>query len=1718
MQQTPTGITPKVSASLSRSPSLDVSTGMNGSNGYSDLGHAELLTGKLGLHAELIKALQDFTAQSITEGLFESSGAMSRETVLEQALVEQNHILDVMQELIATLESENKQSREKINKQGRIMSGLEVKLRQNEKVIVELKTRSNTFSQQGNTSAIADLKRQLNSKEQAIAALQTKLSRESESMLSAKLAAANTKLEVERVRCIELEEEMVQMKFSLSQLNREIEEKNSKIFKSESDISHWTHEVESMRKFEQQQQELVADQRGTLSNKDMQIRSLTRALNKEKKVADQLRRIQVGTSGLAPSPKLGNPESQYTQPNLFEQLAGRSMFSFELTRITPESELGFSFAKVGSGRNQSLIVKNVREGSMAGDFLRIGDELLEVNGLQCRSFQQLRAVNALEKGSGILRIVIARAPDYSAGNNKMFHSTPNKLTDTQSADEANSVWSDNLLAPNTTFQNFSGSMDELHSMDAIFVVVPESVSQSTTPNTSSDQLPNDNERTEENANYQDMEEKPRSGTPLSTSSVHETESLVTLSSREEVSVKKLQYEVADLQDQLDESERLRIEFESTLDTTSKDLVHTKDDNETIRSENSELNQLLLARDKEINEIRQYVSELQSSLVMLQSQVVDDQQKIGSLENQNRNLSAELRETRTNSKEDIQLKENFRDTIKNLKLELEQSRELSADLEAKFEDQKLEKAHLASAAAHMENSLQSLQDSAETSKHKSEIALSAVKQEYQILQSRLEEVTEVSDKAKAVSQEQYEHLNEQLKSARSLLAESELKYTQKQVELRYHKQAADQANKELEGLEPEHRKLVDELRFYKQEAERKTLEIESMSVSWKSVQSKLDGKQQMTTRLQSEVDTLRRTNSNLKNEAVRQREKAKEMEISLKASKGEEIKLGEKLRASGEEKDDLFVQLEKSFEESSELALTMDKLKAEMEELKKQDVTHSKDAIEEMVQSSKLAEAQLKRELESCQKKVELLSFQITELKNQAKTNQSNTEAITAELRKEKSEKLTLEAAKEEMAKELAELLEKNSCLYSESESKLQELEEVNSTLAQLREQLKLEEDHTATYLAKFTEMGLEFEQVKSDYQKTKVTMSSLEFIQKQQEEKLELANTTILEKEKVIKLKNEEIEGVNDRFKKNATDNTAMAKNLASLKQQLKQSQLTHEENLKRLQVELSSKDKMLVSVNNDLKSQHSKEDILTARIESLSGSLAKVTKEKKSLEDDTEVGAKRIEELQSHDNQLTTHVVRLKGELSNANESNNLLSSEVATLRHQLRQNEKEVDQLLAQMNAAEINLEVCQKSLSESEKRSSSRDERMKDLETQYEEECSKTKELSVKVSSGSLDICSRDEEISKLKTTLDLRQQDSAALQRSLVAVQTEFEESKNQIDNLHAECEQLRLHLEESNKRKRACEKSIQELEHSVSDQEKLREKESESHQIEVKSLKDVEEELYHKLEKLEQKKQELETARNELEHSQAELKDSVNKVGNEKDLEIVKLQEDVTAAAKKYREVEEERDALIQGDTISQDSIQKLKADVTKLLEELEEERNISNTLRDEIKVHRETSQDIQGLNESVSYLSNNVKEKSERLIKLEHSLSTSESKVKSLKTENEALLEKLSELALLKHMAAEQSEVIAESKRKLEKVSTEYKQVMKERDQFLATVRELEVKHYQTVPSPTKATPKVSAGENDVYKLQQLLDEREDEIIRTRKFTEELLINVMMKAPFLLEK
>jgi chromosome segregation ATPase len=1672
------------------------------------LNSSELLQGKLRLHGELIDALHQLTSQSNAGELFEPSrDVKSREVVLEQALVEQNRILDVMQELVSALESENKLCRENINSQSIRISNWEAKAKQLEREMVQ-RTRQLPSPPENQDLRIAELRKQLEDKNRTILSLQSRLRHEGssvESSLMARLSSARTKLEVERVHCIEMEEELSGMKENLTRLKAKVADNESHLIGKESEILHLKHEMKTLQNFEIQQQDLVMKQRNSLASKDLQLNSVIRALNKEKKVADQLRRLysspnsqsllssRVASSGV--SLDMVHPNHQ---ASLFEQISGREAISIELTRSSQEIELGFSFGKVDlpiSSRIPCLVVKAVREESLADGLLRPGDELMEVNGIMCRSAQQSKAVQVLGETVGLLKIVVAREPG------PLSHSTPTRTADNSSR---TALWA-TAVSPTTTFESFNvESMVSESGETPKYITVPELYAISTAKDSEGgsvggDLAPAGNDPTD------------ASNLSKSASSTAGSESLMTFNSRDDVSRRKLQDEVLELRSQLDESEHIRVNLESELDTTQEETGHLQEEHELLKAENHELRVAVATYEGEMVEIRQHISALQSALVTLEAQVTDEQQKLASMENHNRVISSELAEAKDTACLAVEAREKLELALEQSKAELEQSGSKESKMESELQVLKMENVRLASDVARMGGEIEELRDTLGESRKSAEETIAGLKQELKKSQSQLGLAREISEKSTLSSQEEYKHLTAQLKSAKSLLMEAEMKGTQQSVEGRYLKQAANLTNTQLKKLETDHQKIKDELSHFKQEAENRTVEMKSLNVNLKGTQMKLEAKQQMVIRLQEEVDNSRRASSKLRNENARLTETIKKLEIDLEASYAEGERLEEKLEASLSEKDEMFLELEKSYEESTELSLTLEEITARLEQEAKE---------QEAGKSLKSPETKLPHELDTSEKKQEqnLMSEQMAKYRSEMKLLESKCESATKELAQAKTENEQLCASKDNAREQLVLLQEDHVILKEEMERMRSMAEDMKSTLAQAQEQVEIERESLDESRHKVSELTSELKALAEGKKQSDDMVASLEFLQAQDQTKLEQMRLSIESKGREMQLLNKQVEDLNSLLQKSKLQLNALTNGNASLEQQLEVGRQEQAETVRDLKEQLVTRERRIAHLNDELEAQKAMGEMLHSKVKHMSEMLEQGAQDKQVMEMSIEESEKEREDLQTQNKQLQNRVAHLKVELDRLALSSDSMSSEIAGLRQQVRQNEKETDEATAQLNAAEMNLEVTTRALREAERVNSTQSERLDDLEGRYKVSESNRKDLEINLEEKLMEFFKQEEELSKMKISLDLSQNECKSLQESLIELHMTVEDLRRSASQSEEEKNQLLSSVSQLDDGKIELEDALRELEKEKETMLAQKLDEIRGHQEEIESLQASVKTHAKEVAELKALNQEAKTSISQLLSAQEELKSSVGKLGDEKDAEIIKLQEEAQTVKSQLSKAMADIDSSLENEGTLREEVEKLQQTQAELRIQANEDARKNKDLREEIDLLTVTKSEIGELAEKVTVLSESLGEKTKKLHEMETTHHSAELELNNLQSENKTLLEKALELSDLKISMAEQSESMKVIRVELEEEKAHHKQLLEERDQLLSRVREFEVSNHASHQKPEPASPTEPVSEMDMDKLKQLVEEKEDHVKRMKSYTDNLLLNVMMSAPSLLEK
>lgn len=369
----------------------------------------------------------------------------TREEVLENALKEQNAVIDMLQQLNVSLEKRNEMLEEKVTEQSREVLEAEGHMLAAEQALASKVTQDDKGSI--SFAAMTGVEKILAQKDSIIANLQASLASKGVTTekgggtaLGVQLSHLRSRVEQERLHCIELEEELAEKRDEVTNLNHLLSGEKSRLIKSQSQANYLNHELESAKKLNNQQKQLVFDLRASLNDKNLQLNKLISTLADErKKTALTTKNKFTQTDDPSDSPtssptviqkKLSHLAMGLTpkvRAPLFEQLAGRQVITCELERRQDNPELGFSFSTldipVSSISGSCLVIRAVKNDSVASKFLKPGDEILEVNGFPCRSFFQGQAIDSLQQKTGNLKLVVAREISSPRGSKIGFNTS-----------------------------------------------------------------------------------------------------------------------------------------------------------------------------------------------------------------------------------------------------------------------------------------------------------------------------------------------------------------------------------------------------------------------------------------------------------------------------------------------------------------------------------------------------------------------------------------------------------------------------------------------------------------------------------------------------------------------------------------------------------------------------------------------------------------------------------------------------------------------------------------------------------------------------------------------------------------------------------------------------------------------------------------------------------------------------------------------------------------------------------------------------------------------------------------------------------------------------------------------------------------------------------------------------------------------------------------------
>lgn len=1639
------------------------------------ISEAILEKGRVGLHSELIEALRNLAANLSSRPSGGGRVVMKRETVLEQAVVEQSQILDVMQSLIASLETENKSFRERINDQGRTILELaswEAKAKKAQRQLSDL-----TLNPQP-AANVSNYKKILAEKDKLISELR------SQSSVSAttRLVSIQARLEQERVRVIELEEEISKKRDELVTLESELSTKQSVLIDKDSEIHHLRYEMKSVKKLEAQQQKLALQQRSSLLEKDSQLTALTRALSYEKKLCEQLRKKNLSAPKVVDSYRMSDNSHSTT---LFEQVLGRNAITVEITKPTEDSDIGFSYSKIEapiSSRLPCLVVKAVTAGGIASRLVSPGDELLEINGLFCRGPHQQKAIDLLGKGEGVVKIVLAR--DHAPSHDILRQQT-------KSGDSTH--WATTLLVQGNN--NSPATLSTMAHSDIIS-------DQYSSP-------PVHSPHTYTLATAGSNEPHLASGGGGTSDPANETH-------------ENLQMEISDLRDQLDESDRACLELDNELQECQSELETVRMESNLVTAENFELQEKVATYSQEIVQIQQNVSELQSVLSALQAQVADEQQKTASYHNQNKVLTRQMEEIKEECEVARSEAKSSQQELEKLKLNCAEKSSAEQKCFEELEQLKTLTDQLKSDIIAKETKLEELdKKNIEYEQNYLHLKSSLTQAESDLLKTK-----DGSDQATASVKREHKKALAQLETAKKLLIDAEQTEAENKVKLRCLEQAADTANQQLAEAESKKKATENELSIYKSEVENLSLKQKSLSLGLKNTQEKLEAKECTLSRLQTEVDDLRRNAGKLNNETSQLKAEVRNLDSSLRSSETEQARLKENLRCSSIEKDSLFQDLENSIDECTQLQQRlkdMEKLHKEAQVAKETEKLTSLEESQQCNQTLQIELKSTKADLDNSKKKVNILKQQLSQLKERIQSFEMSLESSQKDLSICTAERDSLATAKEDANKRAIELQETINEMAEKMKQSDQRISELKLAGAKLEEEVEIEKEQSISTKTYFQD---EISRLQKAKKQSDDMIASMEFLLKQEQKKLEDAQSNLKSKLEQVKNLNKQLESLASQLANEKSVKEASEGKLKIATQKMVDSDTTRKQEVSTLQEQIEA---LILTINEQKEelqkttANNNEHEILSSELQT---TLDEVKKEREEVQMHLEQSRREFKETEQQNKQLHRQISRQKSDISQLESTSDSLSSDAAQLRKALRQNEREIDKLSAQVQAAEINLVVASNSLETERKQYTECQEAADYVQRQYNETRDKLEETMIKMQRTSLELHSCNEDKLKMKVNLDLRQKECTQLQQSLIETQSAVDTLKAKVNSLQFKNSELSQTLDQLQESQRSIKSSIEtaEREHTVH----LRaERQSVSRlNKEMDVMKRSETDRLDEIRKLERSLKEARGNVDQLLAAQEALKTSLSTLGDEKEMEILRLNSSCSELKVRNEELLTETEEAKRWCSSLEASLKESGTSKENTEQELQEIVQEKEKLTREIQVLHSAESELAELHTRVGILEDTLHTKTEKLALSSQQLKDLETK---LKTASETINEhqtNLSELANVKLQLVETSSELDELKRQLANEKKSQKQVKlerdnleSERDHLLTVLRKLEVeKHTAAVQPPTPQLSRAeSSDEIDVKKMVGLLKDKEEEALRLREYVGKLLSNVVEKAPFLLE-
>ena len=1072
-------------------------------------------------------------------------------------MVQQQQIVDLLQELVTSLEADNKTYRERVSAlEERVhrLSMWKARAKLAEERLKEMVESSGVLGSSSagmiSFAAICGFEKALLEKEKMITSLQSKLGAvEGKDGKGAGVSARSesvgisdrAKLAAERLRVMELEEEMLHCREQARKMQEELAERWSEVQRRESEVQYLQRKVQLLQQAGRQHREVVGGLRTALVNKDTHLSSLTRALQQateDRRIARQAR------------------HSSFSLHNIFELVMGREVFTVELPcPLVPQDvppdpptmqtlprtpgPLGLVLVEVQlpvSSRGSCLIVQTVREGSPTHCILLPGDELLEVNGIGCRGPSQQRAVACLEGagGGGPLRLVVAREAMVSISNKPQSTPIqPNSTVWVTANDASHRPPSPSSLSSPQHYQlclpETAGlvtlSIDHTHSPRTL-ESRPQPIGQVRPPK------PDENSEGERvggggGGEQEEMEEK-------------ETE--------------HLQGEQL-----MEELEALKVEYQLTV------------------AENFDLQRQVECGEEELAGIQLQILELQQMLEAVRERVKEEEGRTQTLELRNRSLQTELAQAKLERDTQRKIVAERDDEVLRVRMEYQEEVSKTSSKAAMLQSQTEQ---LQADIKQREGQLELVQSDLREKTAELEKVQSESERVTQQLKAELRALREEAAMNASSSQHELEQMKNQVVTAHSLLVAAEKTEVELKVDIRRLQQEDQRMQHQLSELQGSHRKLRDEVVSYKEQAELKTLESESLTLGLQKVESKLRTSREVITRQQGDIDNLRRMNAQLQAKFSKSEEECWHTEVQLKVVQEEHCQLKERVEEREEER---FFELEQAVQENTSLQEQLDGVKVQLGE------------AEERVAAGREREVGLERSLretaEQARAREEELNQQINRLQSERLSVQKSSNTSASEAAQVKMGRLHAEL--EELRLSLARKEADGSQLELDHSTQLQTMQGMQREIKSLKD----EGEELRTTIVSLTQ------RTKDARQEAAQTQSACEELSKQR--------AALKEEKRILQasvdcLKREALEG-RENCQRLERSKTQQEKNIQELQQQMEQLKGELQNSVGEVEGERAAKK----SAQSELAQEHASSKHLRNSVTSLQTSLESLNSEK---------------------------------------------------------------------------------------------------------------------------------------------------------------------------------------------------------------------------------------------------------------------------------------------------------------------------------------------------------------------------------------------------------------------------------------------------------------------------------------------------------------------------